>query len=126
MDKITTPEDDGPWNFDLQADRTRARKWIEDHRPLLVIGSPVCGMFSKLMALNRKRMGEAKYQDLYRKALGHLDFALSIDKLQICSGRLFLHEHPADATSWLACACLHGLRTPVHRTTLAVFFGARK
>ena len=35
-----------------------------------------------------------------RKAMLHLSFCCELYKYQVARGRYFLHEHPAQATSW--------------------------
>ena len=39
------------WDFRLKADRDRAEAYLDKHKPLLVIGSPECKMFSSLQNL---------------------------------------------------------------------------
>ena len=36
----------------------------------------------------------------YEEARGHVRFMMKLYKKQVDQGRLFLHEHPATATSW--------------------------
>ena len=60
----------------------------------------MCAFFSKLMSLNKERMGPARYEKARQAAIGHLEFALDVYRLQIAGGRYFLHEHPLSATSW--------------------------
>ena len=70
---------------------------VKEEKPLVVIGSPPCTPFSQLQTLNpdtyekRKRLQEGEE---------HIKFMISIYKLQVEAGRLFLHEHPAHARSW--------------------------
>ena len=42
----------------------------------------------------------AKYEDLLERCLRHLRFCFRMYEKQRAAGRLFLHEHPATATSW--------------------------
>ena len=60
----------------------------------------MCRMFSALMKLNKARMGPEIYQRELRRAIDHLSFALEVYRMQAKSGRFFLHEHPATASSW--------------------------
>ena len=78
MDLLTDSSNGGPWDFSKAADRQRAYEWVRRNRPILVIGSPMCGMFSALMNLNREKMGEARFRKLYKEAIEHLRFAISI------------------------------------------------
>ena len=52
------------------------------------------------MNLNKERMGEKNYNKAMQDAISHLVFCLEIYHLQEQSGRYYLHEHPASATSW--------------------------
>ena len=40
------------WNFDRTEDRELAERYIREHKPTFLIGSPMCTMFSRLQALN--------------------------------------------------------------------------
>eukprot|EP00972_Heterocapsa_arctica_P002690 398198-Heterocapsa_arctica.AAC.1 len=52
---------------------------IQNEKPQLPIGSPMCTPFSCIQALN----------------WGHME-----PSGNLAAGRYFLHEHPATATSW--------------------------
>ena len=39
------------WDFRWKDDRERAWKYVSDNRPMLIVGSPRCAMFSKLQNL---------------------------------------------------------------------------
>ena len=39
------------WDFRRQQERDKARKYQQDHKPKLLIGSPMCRMFSSLQSL---------------------------------------------------------------------------
>ena len=45
-------------------------------------------------------MSAERVEELRLEAIKHLHFVVSLYKLQLESGRHFLHEHPAGATSW--------------------------
>ena len=42
------------FDFNLEQDRVRARAIIEEEKPWLIVGSPMCAAFSPLVALNPK------------------------------------------------------------------------
>ena len=46
------------WNFDKKEDRELAEKYVKEYKPLYLIGSPMCTMFSQLQALNKPRSPE--------------------------------------------------------------------
>ena len=90
------------WNFDKQEDKDLAEKYIREQKPLFVIGSPMCTMFSQLQALNKKwnEKRAEEYEARLRKAEAHMRFAVKMYRIQMEGGRYFVHEHPAGATSW--------------------------
>ena len=87
------------WDFSKPSDRKRAFDKIRAEEPYLVIGSPPCTMFSSMQNMNKQK-GKAEWQARRRAAEVLLVFAAAVYKLQVASGRHFLHEHPAGATSW--------------------------
>ena len=113
------------WDFRKAADRDRAWAYIGKHNPKLVIGSPMCTMFSKLQALSG--WSEDK-QRKWCEAREHIKFMIAVYRRQLREGRWFLHEHPDSASSWgleevrklmmeegvvttVAHQCMYGLRT---------------
>ena len=52
------------------------------------------------MALNWSRMDPEKAEIEWKRAVDHLLFAISLYRIQMEEGRLFLHEHPDGASSW--------------------------
>ena len=54
LDLTTCDPDDGmPWDFDVKAKRDKARRLLQEQRPLFIIGSPDCTAFSSWQVLNR-------------------------------------------------------------------------
>ena len=122
------------WDFSLASDRKRAIEDIRKNRPFLVVGSPPCTMFSVLQGLNLYRNGaewREEFEVKKQKAIKHVEFCSAIYRLQSAAGRYWVHEHPANATSWnlktivklhalpgvekvRADLCAFGLKTTVH------------
>ena len=50
--------------------------------------------------LNKARMDPEKYEAMWNKGVRHMIFAIKLYRIQSESGRFFLHEHPASASSW--------------------------
>lgn len=113
------------WNFDTQIDRQRAEEYVTKEKPMLLVSSPMCTAFSQLQRLNAAGLHSTEKM---RRAISHMEFVTKLYRLQINAGRLFLHEHPASASSWqLNCImkiadkenvvistadlCMYGLRT---------------
>ncbi len=98
----TDPSDGKPWNFDLKEKRTRAMMLLRTQRPLFLIGSPPCTAWSTWQALNNEkhmRDPEVVRREQVR-AMVHLRFVAQMYQEQVNHGRYFVHEHPANATSW--------------------------
>ena len=94
------PDDGMPWDFDVPAKRDKALHKVRTERPAMIIGSVMCTAWCSWQALNNtKRDPEVVRREVIRARM-HLDFMVSIYIEQIEGGRLFLHEHPANATSW--------------------------
>ena len=81
----------------MSAHREAAYQHVRDEKPLVVIGSPPCTPFSQLQTLNpdtpQKRKNLKEGED-------HMRCMISIYKMQVEEGRIFLHEHPSHAKSW--------------------------
>eukprot|EP00435_Cladocopium_sp_Y103_P049982 s1685_g15.t1 len=101
FDLVTNDEDGNPWDFRDSGQREKAAAKIEDMRPALVVGSPMCGPYSNLQNLNRKTP-EAEQILMEKQADGdqHLEFCAEQYERQMDRGGFFLHEHPRDASSW--------------------------
>ena len=61
------------WDFRKQEDRERARKYVKEEKPLVLIGSPMCTMFSRLHNLSGWR--EIK-EEKWVEAREHIRFAV--------------------------------------------------
>ena len=73
---------------------------IKMEQPTLLIGSPTCTAFSAWQYIsNTKRDAKVVAKE---KARGrrHLSFCCEVYQYQVSKGRYFVHEHPAQATSW--------------------------
>ena len=85
------------WDFTKEENRSRAMKYIEVNKPKLIIGSPMCTMFSQLQ---RMTGWSAEKQRRWTEDRRHLKFMAQVYRNQVLQGRWFLHEHPATASSW--------------------------
>ena len=85
------------WDFTKDEHKNMALKYIEDHTPKLIIGSPMCTIFSQLQRLS----GWSEDKDRrWKEDRRHLQFIAQVYRIQIAQGRWFLHEHPSTASSW--------------------------
>ena len=85
------------WDFTKKDHRERARRYVEEKKPLVVIGSPPCTPFSQLQTLNPHT---DKSEKLYKELVEHMRFAMTLYKQQVDEGRVFIPEQPKSATSW--------------------------
>ena len=85
------------WDFGKEEDRARAEMYLDEKKPRLLIGSPRCAMFSKLQNLTP---WTPKRRKMWDEAKEHIRFVVKLYKKQMRGGRLFLHEQPAEASSW--------------------------
>lgn len=94
---LRSNRDGANWDFRKSSDRKEARRRIEVERPYLVIGSPPCAQ-----RIGTNVRGVSPEEGRRRKAEARvlLNFALETYELQLRSGRHFLHEQPAQASSW--------------------------
>ena len=88
------------WNPEEDQDQHRARRWIQQMKPKLLIGSPVCTFFGTVSTLNWDAMDQPTARKCWQSAIRALNFAISLYEEQVRCGRLFLHEHPTCASSW--------------------------
>ena len=66
-------------------------------KPFVLIGSPMCTMFSQLQSLSG---WNDKKEERWVHARDHLKFVVTLYWKQVEGGRVFVHEHPAGASSW--------------------------
>ena len=85
------------WDFRRSDHGQKATENQKEHKPQIIIGSPVCVMFSQdqnlsLWSEDKQRMGvEAKK---------HVEFMCEIYAEQARCRSCFVHQHPVEATSW--------------------------
>ena len=87
------------WDFTLEQHREAALEYVKIMKPRLLIGSPMCTMFSALQNLSKGRRRH-DWTTRFAEAREHIKFVVSLYEVQWQEGRFFLHEHPATATSW--------------------------
>ena len=100
LDLTTVDAQGRPWDFDDADTRMRARAMVEQEKPLLLVGSPMCRAYSAWQRLNAAKRDPAVVARELVKAKVHLAFCMELYEVQRSAGRYFLHEHPAQASSW--------------------------
>ena len=73
---------------------------VRREQPMLLVGSPMCTAFSSWQRINDKIRDPATCAAEKARGLLHLSFCVDLYREQHKHGRYFLHEHPAQATSW--------------------------
>ena len=99
LDLTTTDEYGRPWDFSKKEVQDRAEKLLDEQGPDLIVGSPMCTAHSPWQRINRVRNPMA-YKRKKQESRRHLEFVCKIYRRQVEKGKLFLHEHPAQADSW--------------------------
>ena len=99
MDIRTVDHDGRPWDFSQPVMRERARRRIKEEDPFVLIGSPMCTLFSQMMRVNWARMTTEEKTLRLADARAHLSFVCELYLSQHRRGRYYVHEHPLQATS---------------------------
>ena len=87
-----------PWDLSDPERQKVCEAIIDEEKPYLLVGSPICKAFSTIMNLNKGRDPEA-YEAAVMEGIRHLKFCAKMYAKQVQSGRYFLHEHPDKAWS---------------------------
>ena len=69
-------------------------------KPTLLIGSPMCTAFSQMNNINYSKMDPSEEERRLAYGRKHFEFCTKLYDIQWRAGRYFLHEHPAEASSW--------------------------
>ena len=83
------------WDFNKEDDKNKAMEYINKYKPKLIIGSPMCRMFSPLQRLSP---WNPEKERRWREDRGHLKFMVSVYQHQVEHGQWFIHEHSAGAS----------------------------
>ena len=68
MDITTVDEQGNPWDFDNHEQRAKARKRVEEEKPTILIGSPMCTAFSLLQQVNYAKMEPDRVRRILARA----------------------------------------------------------
>ena len=81
------------WDFTKDEHKQMAKEYIDKYKPRLIVGSPMCAMFSALQNLTPWTEEKQRWRE-------DLQFVGELYKQQVKEGRWFLHIQSASATSW--------------------------
>ena len=73
---------------------------IDFQEPALLIGSPMCTALLHTQNLSKAKRDPAAVEQELIRARVHLHLCCHLYRKQMDRGAVFLHEHPALATSW--------------------------
>ena len=98
---LTTQKSDGTyWDLSRTTDQHELQELIESEQPKLLTGGPPCTSFSQLRNISNSKRDPSIVQQEIDIGKRHLRIACKAYRQQYDSGRYFLHEHPAGASSW--------------------------
>ena len=84
-------------DFDSKVMRERAVKTLKEERPISLVGSPMCTVFSTWQRINNLIRDPVTVQAEKKRANVHLEFCMALYREQMRHGRYVVHEHPAYA-----------------------------
>ena len=83
LDLSTTNDKGERWYFDKKEKRDEAERLLDEERPLLLIGSPMCTAFSRLLAISAAKRDPADIKRQWDKAIVHLEFCCRLYRKQV-------------------------------------------
>ena len=72
------PEDGEPWDFENQVKRQKAKKMLDQDKPLLLVTSPMFGPFSAMNNINYSKMPVDEAREKKQAAMRHVKFTLEL------------------------------------------------
>jgi hypothetical protein len=75
-----------PWDFNIIGQRNKAEKLLDEQRPLLLIGTPMCTAFSNIQNLNTAKRDPEVIKKEYIKACVHLNWCCHLYEKQMARG----------------------------------------
>ena len=100
LDMTTHGFDGKRWDFNNTEMRNRAARKVLRDEPLLLIGSPMCTVFSVMNDVNYVKTSAEEVEQRKEYGRKRLRFYGQVYAIQWRSGRYFLHGHPGSASSW--------------------------
>ena len=100
IDRLTTRSSGEKWDLRRRDHQLEVRHMVETLKPQVLIGSPPCSWFSQIMRINWAKISRQRRRSMLKEARCYLKFMCELYQLQYDGGRVFVHEHPFQATSW--------------------------
>ena len=97
---LTYDDEGNTWDFSIASQRRKAEGLLEQQRPMLLIGSPMCTPFSNIQNFNKARRDPGVVKKEIDNASIHLAWCCKLHRQQVRKRAHLLHEHPNAATSW--------------------------
>eukprot|EP00971_Amphidinium_carterae_P216487 4297309-Amphidinium_carterae.1 len=86
------------WDLSDKQQQQQCEGIIKQQRPKLLVGSPMCDAFSRLVSLGESKQNAEERQASLLGAAEHLQFCARLYTMQHEGGRYFLHEQPDGAS----------------------------
>ena len=86
LDLTGKDEQGNPWDFNLKEQREKAERLIDEQRPLLLIGTPMCTAFSNIQNLNKARRDPEIVRRELIKACIHFNWCCHLYAKQMSRG----------------------------------------
>ncbi len=74
-------EDGTPWDLSNSSKRNKLIQLVVDTKPAIVVGSPMCTMFSSLQNLNYNK-DTPEHQQQLKEAISHIEFCITLYTIQ--------------------------------------------
>lgn len=89
-----------PWDLTRPEHQAEFKRLLVREKPFVLMGAPPCNAFSPLQNLNKAKRSDEENAAIEEEGKTHLHNAVDGYLEQHQNGRFFLHEHPANASSW--------------------------
>ena len=89
-----------PWDLTRPEHQAEFKRLLVREKPFMLLGAPPCNAFSPLQNLNKGKRSDEENAAIEAEGKTHLHNAVDGYLEQHRNGRFFLHEHPANASSW--------------------------
>ena len=96
FDRLVEAEPGVAWDLRKRSHQQKVHAIIEESKPGLVIGSPPCSWFSRIMQLNWGKISRNRRRSMMAEARKHLEFACAIYRQQHRAGKASLHDLVVD------------------------------
>ena len=83
------PDDGKPWDFNDPDKADKVRRIVQQDKPLLLIGSPMCSAFSQMNRINFARMSKEDVDKVIEYGTRHLELCMGLYRMQMKMDYIF-------------------------------------